>query len=267
MTIQQILRNRSSLKLKDANSVLLTELQIELKLRGYNPGLIDGEYGQNTAKAWSEFKTKAYLDDPELVGAGSLRKLLSSKIVLDFEYQSKYIDLWNGAKIKDSVLSEVDLVINTKFVPHKSQYQAVQKKLGVPWYVVAVIHYRESDCDFNSHLFNGDPLSGRTVNEPRGMPLEPEPPYQWFQGAIAALEYDGLHHVQNWGIPNTLYTLEKYNGLGYWTRGVNSPYLWSGSNQYTSGKYTSDGHYDSQAVDEQLGGFVLLKRMIDKELL
>ena len=56
--------------------------------------------------------------------------------------------------------------------------------------------------------------------------------------------------------------LERYNGLGYASRGRPSPYIWSGTNQYVSGKYVRDGVYDPDAVDSQLGCAGLLMTMM-----
>jgi lysozyme family protein len=57
---------------------------------------------------------------------------------------------------------------------------------------------------------------------------------------------------------------EGYNGWGYRNRGVPSPYNWSGTNIYDSGKFTSDGHYSPSAIDQQLGVCAILKRMEEK---
>ena len=43
--------------------------------------------------------------------------------------------------------------------------------------------------------------------------------------------------------------------------GVPSPYLWSGTNVYTRGKFVRDGVYDPNAVSAQIGAVALLKRM------
>lgn len=56
--------------------------------------------------------------------------------------------------------------------------------------------------------------------------------------------------------------LEQYNGLGYASRGRASPYIWSGTDQYVSGKYVRDGVYDPSAVDQQLGCAGLLMAMM-----
>lgn len=46
-------------------------------------------------------------------------------------------------------------------------------------------------------------------------------------------------------------------------RGVPSPYLWSGTSQYRSGKYVRDGLYDPGKVDPQLGCAALLIALIE----
>jgi len=45
---------------------------------------------------------------------------------------------------------------------------------------------------------------------------------------------------------------------------VKSPYLWSYSNLYTSGKYVGDGQWSETAVSRQCGAMVLLKRLQEK---
>jgi len=53
----------------------------------------------------------------------------------------------------------------------------------------------------------------------------------------------------------TLYEVEKYNGLGYRRKGIEiaSPYLWSGSKHYKKGKFVEDGKYDGRVKDKQPG--------------
>jgi hypothetical protein len=53
-----------------------------------------------------------------------------------------------------------------------------------------------------------------------------------------------------------------YNGLGYASKGVPSPYLWAGTNQYSSGKYVADGKHDPNHVDQQLGCVAMLLSMM-----
>ncbi|PTY02588.1 hypothetical protein DB346_08550 [Verrucomicrobia bacterium LW23] len=140
----------------------------------------------------------------------------------------------------------------------KERYEAVSEVTGVPWEVVGIIHALECYCDFTRHLHNGDALSARTVRVPAGRPKEGKAPFNWEYSAADALEYDMLAGETDWSVPQTLRRLEGYNGLGYRKRGVNSPYLWSGTNHYTRGKFTSDGVYDPKAVSKQIGAAVLL---------
>ena len=58
--------------------------------------------------------------------------------------------------------------------------------------------------------------------------------------------------------------LETYNGLGYYKNNRVNPYLYSGTNVYTSGKYVADGVYDPNAVDNQVGGYILLDALLSK---
>jgi lysozyme family protein len=133
----------------------------------------------------------------------------------------------------------------------------------VPWYVVGIIHSLEAGSDFTRHLHNGDPLTARTTHWPPGHPATGRPPFTWEASATDALRLKGFDTWRDWTIAGTLYKLEAYNGFGYRDHhpDVPSPYLWSFSNHYTRGKYTSDRHFSRTAVSQQCGAAVLLKRL------
>jgi hypothetical protein len=86
----------------------------------------------------------------------------------------------------------------------------------------------------------------------------------WEEAAIDALVECAPRAARNkdWSIGGALTKLEEYNGLGYASRGKPSPYLWSGTDQYKSGKYVRDGVYDPNTVDSQLGCAGLLLAMM-----
>jgi lysozyme family protein len=132
-----------------------------------------------------------------------------------------------------------------KIAANKARYAKVGKALGVPWYVVGIIHSLEAGGDFSRHLHNGDPLTARTTHVPAGRPPTGRPPFTWEQSAIDALRLRGMDRWKDWSIPGTLYELEGYNGFGYrdYHPTVPSPYLWSFSNHYTRGKYVADGRF------------------------
>ena len=154
---------------------------------------------------------------------------------------------------------------------NKSKYDAIEKLRvgGVPSAIIFTLHGRESTWSFKKHLHEGSPLTGRTKWVPKGRPKAPPSNgnvYTFIESAEDALyKLKDLESI-NWQDLNTsLYNIEKYNGLGYLNyRPIHSPYLWSGTNHYTSGKYVADGKYSSTAIDKQLGTCSILKRMADR---
>jgi len=124
-----------------------------------------------------------------------------------------------------------------------------------------VVHEREASQNWNTQLGQGDPLDRPSVHVPAGR----GPFRTWEEGAMDALENCAPFAARNkdWGVGGLLTKLEEYNGLGYASRGVPSPYVWSGTDQYRSGKYVRDGVYDLNAVDAQLGCAGLLLAMME----
>ena len=67
---------------------------------------------------------------------------------------------------------------------------------------------------------------------------------------------------------------EVYNGLGYYNNGHISPYLYSGTNLYVSGKYVEERNaegkyisvYKKDVVDAQIGVYILLNSILDQEV-
>lgn len=142
----------------------------------------------------------------------------------------------------------------------KTRYQAVAAKTGVPWFIIAVIHEREASQDWDTQLGQGDPLHSVSVHVPQGR----GPFATWEDGAYDALVNSSPHAAINrdWSPGGALTLLEEYNGLGYANRGIPSPYVWSGTDQYASGKYIRDGVFDPTAIDQQLGCAGLIKSMM-----
>jgi len=142
----------------------------------------------------------------------------------------------------------------------KTRYLAVSARAGVPWVFVAVVHERESSQDWKGSLAQGDPWSRVSVHVPAGR----GPFRSWEDAAVDALTNCAPYAARNtdWSIGGLLTMLEQYNGLGYANRGVPSPYIWAGTDQYKSGKYVRDGVYDAHVVDSQPGCASLLKAMM-----
>ncbi|WP_210202943.1 peptidoglycan-binding protein [Bradyrhizobium ottawaense] len=154
-------------------------------------------------------------------------------------------------------------------VANKSRYLAIARQAGMPdiaWVFIAVSHYRESSQDFSKSLAQGDPWNRVSTHVPAG-----RGPFQSFEdAAVDALVKCSPYaaRLKDWSIGGILTNLERYNGLGYASRGVPSAYVWSGTDQYRSGKFVADGVYDPNKVDAQLGvaGLILTMMELDQSI-
>lgn len=179
------------------------------------------------------------------------------KPVLNFELRKQYESLFSTCVPR--------LPAMTTLAANKiKSNQLIYNNIGLaPWYVIGVIHELEGCSNFKTHLHNGDPLTAKTVHVPAGRPLNGTPPFTWEQSAKDALSMKMPY--SDWSISGILYFLEGYNGFGYRSKGVNTPYLWGNSNHHTKGKYVSDGQYDPEAATSQIGAAVILKYMCNME--
>lgn len=200
---------------------------------------------------------------------------MSRNVTFSAGIQNEYQRLFDTMQVRAGWAAQMDGAAN--FIERgRTRYQAIERATGVPWFFVGLVHFMEAGGKrdpFTRHLHNGDPLTARTVNVPRGRPVAGNPPFTWEQSATDALRYmDSASPAWrntrgNWTLPAMLYKLEAYNGFGYRTlaRPINSPYLWSGSNHYTRGKYTFDGRYDPNAISKQPGTAVILYRLLERQ--
>jgi lysozyme family protein len=168
-----------------------------------------------------------------------------------------YQNLWDTLVPTASHMPELEKIAQ-RALDHKPAYQAVAQTVwGTPdyWYVVALIDQMEGGGGASTYLGNGQSLSSVTTEVPAGR----GPFANFHDGAVDALRYDGLDKVHDWSAASTGYHLEGYNGWGYLSKPVTSPYLASWSNKYTSGKYVADHVYDPNAVSQQPGALTILK--------
>lgn len=177
------------------------------------------------------------------------------------ELKSEYAKLWSSMKIRPEREKAVTNIA-TKLLGHKSIYQAAEKATGVPWFVIAAWHNRESDADFTTQLAQGDPIDQVSHNEPDGR----GPFKSWQEGAYDALvTLKHLDKVTDWTAERGCYESERYNGFGHRNAGINAPYLWSFTNHYTKGKYIRDHVYDPEHVDKQCGAMPIMKRIMEMD--
>ena len=176
-----------------------------------------------------------------------------------------YENLFNTCTLRSEKTGEVDALV-VKLKGDEARYRNVGDRMGIPWGFVAAVHQMEAGGSFTRHLHNGDPLTQRTVQVPAGRPVQGNPPFTWEESATDALSLKKLGPGTDWSLAGTLYQLERYNGWGYrlYHPHVLTPYLWSFSNHYRSGKYVADGTWSDTAVSKQCGAAVLLRRMAEK---
>lgn len=176
--------------------------------------------------------------------------------------------LWDTMQIRPEWLKRAKAQADLVRVHQNTYDEFVQVfNAAMPWYVVGIIHMMEASCSFTCHLHNGDSLAQRTVQEPKGRPALPPlngigKPYTWAESARDALRMEGYNIMHDWSITRILARLENYNGIGYRRHGIYTPYLWSATNHYTTGKYVADGHFDIHAVSKQVGAAAMLKLLI-----
>jgi len=191
-----------------------------------------------------------------------------SRIVLDDALRADYLRLFQTCQLREDRTAEVEHLIDQVLVD-QTRYQTVAKTVGVPWFVVAALHSLETGRDFTCHLHNGDPLFQRTQHLPDGRPVSGEPPFEWEESASDALRLRHFDQWTDWSIAGTLFKLESYDNWGYrlYHPETASPYLWSGSQHYTLGKYVTADSWSETAVFQGIGTGVLLRRMAERSFI
>lgn len=164
----------------------------------------------------------------------------------------RVLNLWRTCQIRPDRAIEMkhlaDIILSYK----EKFYDPVELATKVPWYVTGAIDCREENFRHGSYLGNGDPLYKKSTHVPRGR----GPFSSWHAGAVDAFHLDGMDHLPaagHWDIVTALIKCEAYNGLGYASKGLPSPYVWGGTNIQQAGKYVADGRWSSTTWDKQPG--------------
>jgi lysozyme family protein len=161
----------------------------------------------------------------------------------------------------------------------RARYQGVTDRLvesrmqPVPWWFIAVVSEREygGPPHWDKQLGQGDSLSQTSHNVPKGMgpylvhPGDVTPGHDaWTRCCVDVLINSAPYAAKwtDWSIGGALTLWEEYNGLGYAAHGVPSAYVWSGTDQYVSGKYVRDHVYNPKFVDVQEGCAPVLSMMM-----
>lgn len=175
----------------------------------------------------------------------------------------RYDAWWNGMVVtkQNAATQQARAVIAAKV-----RLKAVEKLTTVPWFVLGLMLLREAGLtkdgklDFGAALHNGQRIIGRglkTTIVPKG-----RGPFSTFEdGAVDAIKLRKMDKGA-WTLERTAFELEGYNGWGYYFHDLPSPYLWGGTNRQRLGKYVSDGKFDQNFLDPQLGAMAILKTVM-----
>lgn len=178
-------------------------------------------------------------------------------------------DWWENCEItrqKASITKTAQRLLKRK----EEFYDPIEKEIGVPWYMVAVIDERESGAS-GGVLHNGERIVG-TGRRTRLVPAGRGPFKTWHEAAIDALTMPGKRFDkvkrEDWSIELILYCLESFNGWGYrmYHPRTPSPYVWSCTNIYDDsprGKYVADGKWGAGVTDSQIGSAPIMKALLE----
>lgn len=184
---------------------------------------------------------------------------LCTRSILREDMVSDYRKLWPLLEIEERFSDTINQAVML-IKSNKSRYQDIIKssrKSGastdpkMPWYVLGIVHYLDSNVDFDRFL----PVSGME-----------ELSEDWDVRATQFLESRDWNKWVDWTLTDIMFRLEQLNGNGYRNKGRCSPYIWSYTNHYKTGTYVANGVFEPQTRFPRAGVAVLLKEMLDQKL-
>lgn len=166
---------------------------------------------------------------------------------------------WRTMIVRPDRMAAADAIAR-RMAAREARYRAVTDPMGVPWYWLAAIHELEHSGRFTTSMTVVDPIDvplGETI------PDATISDAQWDDTARSLLRSRGLTDWHDWSVAGSAYQWERFSGFGYRSHDIPTPYLWSFSNQYTTGKFIRAGVFSPTTTSQQAGALVLLRRLID----
>ena len=143
-----------------------------------------------------------------------------------------------------------------KILKAKGVFSDLAKLTNTPLCLGPLLMTREYAADigaFKRYIGNGQPWNKKTTIVPKGR----GPWRSWLEAAQDAYSLKSFQEISEWNLERLLFECERYNGFGYRSKGVQSPYLWSGTSNYSKGLYVSDGVFSPTSVDKNIGVFAM----------
>jgi len=173
-----------------------------------------------------------------------------------FDWTNEYHELLKTVKINNSEVQEQakKIVHEIYKVSKYNKYMFVvckirEKGYKISPFLIGILHYLWADFDFKK--FNKKYMT-------------------WCDYMIEIIGYKikdlqkeglcGFDRMEDW-----LYFLENCDATTYRKYGINSPFLWNGTNHYTKGKFKSDGKFYPDEVARHIGAVpIMLNHFIFK---
>lgn len=178
--------------------------------------------------------------------------------------KQEYADLNARAVIEPSREHELARVA-IRLRKDQAVYAQVEAKTGVPVAVLMALSEREMSGNLRCYLGNGQRLSMRTTIVPRGRGPFPD----FVAGALDALHLDGLDKIADepggWSMERFCYESELWNGFGYRSHGIPSPYVYGATTVQRPGKFPRDHFFDPALMDPQLGTLAIVEELIRQD--
>jgi lysozyme family protein len=186
-----------------------------------------------------------------------------------------YLALYHGCVVAPKLLDQANRAAE-KIVGWRTKggfYDDIESATGFPWFWIGPVHFLESSLKLTSHLHNGDPLTGRTVNVPKGRPKQAPADgkrYSFAESARDALSLQAylVPKGRVWPLCRLMFAWEGYNGFGYRAQQkrypdkvVRSGYLWAGTNRQGQGRYVKDNVFDIHKNATGAGAMAILLRL------
>ena len=170
----------------------------------------------------------------------------------------EYETLFASVQIVPSRLAEVNDTCE-RILRHldAGDYGTVCAETGIPFLLIGPSFEREASTNFALSPAQGDRWNQVSRDVPRGL----GPYASWHDAAVAAYKIDGLSAVgaANWTYGLIPYFDEAFNGFGYRDfHGERTPYNAGATNLQQRGKYTSDGKFDPDEMDPQIGCIAMM---------
>jgi lysozyme family protein len=181
------------------------------------------------------------------------------------QLQSHYAQQIASMKIEPDRIKELDQDCEI-LLKEKAAFVELSDRTPnrTPAAFIMAVAMREMSGNTRCFLGNGQALSRRTTITPKGLGPWLQPyPENFIQGGLLALHIDGIDKITQWSLPRAAYESEALNGFGYMSKGIPSPYVFGGTNIQRKGKYVSDGNYDPNTMDTQLGTLTIIERLFD----